>query len=383
VLDQPERWPSEHEEVFDQLWKELLHEWPALRLLGLGRLGPPSFAQPWIETTLSPLDDQDAIDLIGKTLIAAREIPPVTDSGRSFRQLRDFAVLAGGHPGALQRLAREIGARGAEATLSLLRPIQAELLRQHGDDPQWPLYLSLELALRRLSTEDRDRLSILAFFKEGANRIALGKALALDTQDLDAFCERLLALELVENRGYGHLRFDSALPYYLAGQLSASQRPTWRERWRTGMEQLLAVLYQQYFKDNARAVRILRLELPNLLALLRDHQQHSDPERTARLASRLEQLLANLGIPAALAEVVAARERASQALSGWSRIRFETERLRELNGCASNGCATRVRWKMLSTLPGSCCANARQPDPALTPAPATIWPTPIFIWANC
>lgn len=328
VLDQPERWPSEHDEAFDQLWKELLHEWPALHLLGLGRLGPPFFAQPWIETTLSPLDDQDAIGLIGRTLIEARELPPAADSGSSFRQLRAFAALAGGHPGALRRLAREIGARGASATLSLLRPLRAELLRHHGDDPQWPLFLSLELALRRLPPEDRDRLSILAFFKEGANRIALGKALALDTQDLDALCERLLALELVENRGYGHLRFDPALPHYLAGQMPASQRPIGRERWRTGMEQLLAVLYQQYFKDNARAIRILRLELPNLLALLRDHQQHSDPERTARLASQLEQLLANLGVPAALAEVVAARERAAQALSGWNRTRFETERLR-------------------------------------------------------
>lgn len=328
VLDQLDRWPSEHDDILDQFWKDFLNEWPDLHLLGLGRLGPPAFAQPWIEATLSPMDDRDAISLIGRTLIAAGEMPPAADSGGGFRQLCDFVRLSGGHPGALQRVAREIGARGADATLALLRPLRAELLRRHGDDPQWPLLLSLELALRRLPPEDRDRLPILAFFKEGANRIALGKALQLDSRGLDSFCERLVGLNLAEDRGYGHLRFDPALSHYLSGQLPASQRPLWRERWCAGMEQLLEMLYQQYFKDKARTNRLLRLELPNLLASLRDRQQHSGPEKSAHLAGRLEQLLANLGAPAALAEVVAARERAGQALSGWSRIRFETERLR-------------------------------------------------------
>ncbi len=329
VLDQLERWPSEHDETFDQLWKRLLNEWPGLRLLGLGRLGPPPFAQPWVETTLSPMDDRDAIGLIGRTLIATRAIPPATDSGNGFHQLREIAALAGGQPGALRRLAREIGMQGVGATLALARPLRAELLRQHSDDPQWPLYLSLELAIRQLPAADRDRLAILAFFKEGANRIALGSALTLDTPTLDGFCGRLFALGLAEDQGYGHLRFDPPLSHYLASQLATQQRSIWRERWRAGMEQLLAVLYQRYFKDNARTTRLLRLELPNLLALLRDYQQQlATPEKTAHLAGRLEQLLANLGVPAALAEVVAARERAGQGLLDWNRIRFETERLR-------------------------------------------------------
>jgi tetratricopeptide (TPR) repeat protein len=46
------------------------------------------------------------------------------------------------------------------------------------------------------------------------------------------------------------------------------------------------------------------------------------------MVSQLEQLLASLGIASVLAEAAAARERAGQALLGWSRARFETERLR-------------------------------------------------------
>ncbi|MDS4019573.1 MAG: tetratricopeptide repeat protein, partial [Candidatus Competibacter sp.] len=328
LLDQLDQWPSEQTEAFDRFWKQLMEEWPNLRLLGIGRLGPPSFAQPWAEAILSPLDESDAITLVGRTLIAAGEIPPAADNGSNFQQLRDLVALAGGHPGALRHLAHEIGARGAGATLTLLRPLRDTLLRLHGDDPQWPLYLSFELTLRQLPASDRERLTILAFFKDGANRIALGHALALDTTAIDALGDRIINLGLADDQGYGHLRFDSALSHYLASQMDQGRRAGQRERWRTGMERLLAVLYQQYFKDNTRTLRLLRLELPNLLALLRDSQQHTKPERTARLASQMEQLLANLGSPAALAEVVAARERASQALLDWSRARFETERLR-------------------------------------------------------
>lgn len=328
VLDQLERWPSTYEEAFQKLWTELLAQSSEWRLLGLGRLGPPPFAQPWKEITLGPMDEHDAICLVRQSLIAARQIPPAADSGNSFRQLCDLVGLAGGHPAALQRIAHEIAAQGVGAALALLRPLRAELLSRHNDDRQWPLFLSLELGLRQLPPQDREHLAIIAFFKEGANRIALGKALLLNTQQLDTFVNRLLALKLVEDQGYGHLRFDTALSHYLAAQISSSQRLILRERWCSGMELLLEVLYQQYFKDKPRTTRLLRLELPNLMALLRDHQQHFSPERNARLASRLEQLTANLGVPTALTEIIAARERSSQALSGWSRVRFEIEQLR-------------------------------------------------------
>ncbi|MBK8536195.1 MAG: TIR domain-containing protein [Candidatus Competibacteraceae bacterium] len=327
VLDQLERWPSEQDEVFDQFWKALLYEWPELQLLGLGRAGPPPFAQPWMEMALGPMEDTDAILLIGRTLAVAGEAPPTADSGSGFSQLCELVTLAGGHPGALLRVAHEIGVRGVSVTQTLLHSLRAGLRRQ-GDDPKWPLYLSLELVLRQLPPDDRERLAVLAFFKGGANRIALGHALTLDTLSIGAFCERLIALGLAEDQGYGHLRFDPALIHYLGSQLDLNSRAVWRERWRTGMEQLLAVLYPQSFKDSTRAHRLLRLELPNLLALLRDTPRHVDPERIARLANQLEQLLAGLGTSAALTEVVAARERASRALPDWSRIRFETERLR-------------------------------------------------------
>ncbi|HRX71837.1 MAG: TIR domain-containing protein [Candidatus Competibacteraceae bacterium] len=327
VLDQIEQWPSEHDEALERFWKKLLDEWPGLRLLATGRLGPPSFAAPWKEMVLGPLDDDDAITLIGQTLIVTGE-PPPTDDDEGFQSLHKLVALAGGHPGALRRLAHEISIQGIYAALKYLHSIRLELLRRHGDDAQWPLYLELELALRRLPAGDREQLALLAFARNGINRQVLKHAWEINKQAADMLCERLTALHLAKDESYGHLRINPALSNYLNGQLDAQQRAKWRERWRDAMEHLLSILYQQYFKDHARTLRLLRLELPNLLALLRDCQQNPIPERTARLAGQMEQLFTHLGAPAALAEAAAVRERAGQALPGWSRTRFESERLR-------------------------------------------------------
>ncbi len=329
VLDHLDQWPSDQAEAFDRFWKQLMEDWTPLRLLGLGRLGPPPFAHPWREMTLSPLDDPDAITLIGRILINTGEAPPATDSGNGFEQLKELVALAGGHPGALYRLAHAVSNRGVGAIRTLLRPLRKDLLLRHNDDPQWPSYLSFELALRRLPAGDRERVAALAFFRDGANRIALRHTLEIEASAIDALSERLIALGLAEDQGYGHLRFDPTLSQYLNSRMDPDQRGRWRDRWRAGMEHLLAFLYHQYFKDNVRTIRLLRLELPNLLNLLRDCYQHNtSAERTARLSGQLEQLLAHLNVPSALAEIVASRERASQSLLGWTRTRFETERLR-------------------------------------------------------
>ncbi len=327
VLDQLERWHSEQDEAFDSFWKALMHEWSELHLLGLGRAGPPPFTPYWTEVTLGPLEETDAILLISRVLATTGEAPPSTDNGSGFPQLHSIVTLAGSHPGALLRVAHEISVRGVNAAQELLYSFRTGL-HQHGNDPKWPLYLSLELVLRQLSPADRERLTILAFFRDGANRIALAHALALDTPAVTTFSERLITLGLAEDQGYGHLRFDPALIHYLDNQLDLALRPVWRARWRAGMEHLLATIYSQSFKDSARTHRLLRLELSNLLTLLRDTPRHTAPELVAQQATQLEQLLAGSGASAALAEVVTLRERASRALPDWSRVRFETERLR-------------------------------------------------------
>ena len=295
VLDQLERWPSEQDEAFDQFWKQLLDDWPDLRLLGLGRIGPPSFAPPWTETVLSPLCENDAIAMIGQILIEAREMPPNTDSGENFRQLRDVAALAGGirapYAAWPMNSASQAG-RGLRAAASAADQVVAHSRRRPtmAALPESGTHLAPTLQPRPGTTNSARVLP------GGINRIALGHAMSADTLATDTFCARIIDLGLAEDQGLrpsalrsraNPLPGQSVEPgsaHGLAGTLAS------------GMERL-AVLYQQYFKDNARATRLLRLELPNLLALLRDHIQHAAHERVARMAVQLEHMLADLGLP--------------------------------------------------------------------------------------
>lgn len=328
LLDNIEQWSAEHDESMERFWKTLLDARLDVRLLGIGRLGPPSFAAPWREVVLGPLDAEDAMSLMSRTLIAHKEIPPVADSGTGFAALCDLVRMVGASPGVVQRLAHAVGQHGVAATFQQLSAMRSRLLRRKADDAQWPMYLGVELALQKISSSDRHALALLGFVKGGIHRLALTHSLEFDTQRSEALCKQLIALDLATDKGYGYLRIEPALSSYIYSQLNAAQRSETRITWRAAMDYLLSFLYRQYFKDSPRTLRLLRLELPNMLALLRDCHSHPLPERNAWITSQLEPLLAQLGIPSALAEAVAMRERAGTALAVWNGTRFEMERLR-------------------------------------------------------
>jgi len=67
------------------------------------------------------------------------------------------------------------------------------------------------------------------------------------------------------------------------------------------MAKLTRYLYEQQFKDARLAAQLTLLELPNLLAMLDWLQDRWSPERVVGLATDVEQIVANLGRPQALA----------------------------------------------------------------------------------
>src|SRR5262249_156497 len=82
------------------------------------------------------------------------------------------------------------------------------------------------------------------------------------------------------------------------------------------------------------AAQLTLLELPNVLAVLAWLQETALPEKVVEVATRVEALLARLGRPQALAQAIAVRIQAIQALAGWSHIRYlaasqNIDRLRE------------------------------------------------------
>jgi hypothetical protein len=53
---------------------------------------------------------------------------------------------------------------------------------------------------------------------------------------------------LAEAMDYGHLQLDPALPNYLLGQMSASERETLQSRWAASMQELTSIFISNSFR---------------------------------------------------------------------------------------------------------------------------------------
>ncbi len=98
------------------------------------------------------------------------------------------------------------------------------------------------------------------------------------------------------------------------------------------MSQLVDFLIQQKFQDVNLQARLTLLELPNLMAFIRQlaRLMDTDQAEAAEVASKagyIEGLLEFLNRPQALAQLVSIRQQAAQQLGEWSHARFENERL--------------------------------------------------------
>jgi tetratricopeptide (TPR) repeat protein len=135
----------------------------------------------------------------------------------------------------------------------------------------------------------------------------------------------VIGIGLGTDMGYGHLRLDPALPPYLLRERSQADQKHLRGRWAEEMAELVHFLEEQTFQDATIARQLTLLELPNLLTLLRWLQDKEAPETVVDVASRVEALLADLGLPHALLQVTTIREQVAQILGEWSRARFMAE----------------------------------------------------------
>ncbi len=253
------------------------------------------------------------------------------DQGNTPQEVDDLVRSVGCHARALVLLARELAQRGVKATTANVRAIMQELEQRHPGQRELSLFASVELSLRRLSPEVREQVVGLAVFQDGGHWNSMGHVLAIDNDQMTSIANDLIQVGLAQYIGeYGYLRLDPALPATLDLGLTEQQREGYRQRWREVMGQLVDFLYSNISKDIKLAFSLTRLELPNLMAYLQtlvaDLQVGNvEAEVVADEAGRVEQLLANLHQPQALAQVVAWRKQAAQTLGEWSHARFKNE----------------------------------------------------------
>ena len=292
---------------------------------------PEPFAQTKNTVELGRLSNHEAIQLVERVMAQNGWEPPASDNATTPDEVAELVETVNRHPRALVLLAREVAA-GVRATTQNVAQLMAKLEAQNKGDRENSLYASVELSLRRLPPEVRERVNRLAVFHGGGHLANMAAVMGLETDSIGAMAERLIGVGMAEPQEYNYLRLDPALPAYLKLGQTPERLADLEAAWAGAMIQMVAFLYKEMFKDSTMALRLALLELPNLLALLdwleqRVEADRSTAEAVSDTAGSIEQLLESLGRPQALARAVAVRERAAAVIPAWGRARFENERL--------------------------------------------------------
>ncbi len=299
---------------------------------------PEPFAGAYQTVDLGRLSQAEAIQLVEQVMAQHGWQPPANDDATTPEEIAELVEKVNRHPRALTLLAREV-ANGVRATTHNVAALMADLETKNKGDRENSLYASVELSLRRLPEGIRPLVNKLAVIHGGTNLFILSQVMGIDTDNAGAVAQMLINVGMADMQEYNYLRLDPALPAYLKLTQTPAQLAELETAWAGAMGQLVDFLYDEIFKDSKMAFRLTLLELPNLLALLGwlEGQVAPDEDATAETirlaefvsykAGRIEQLVASLGRPSALARAVAVREQAAALIPAWGRARFENERL--------------------------------------------------------
>ncbi|NEQ50975.1 MAG: tetratricopeptide repeat protein [Leptolyngbya sp. SIO3F4] len=292
---------------------------------------PQPFSNGKNTVELGRLRQWEAIKLVEQVMANHGWEPPTSDNATTPEEIKELVETVNCHPRALVLLAREV-ARGVRATSENVARLMAELERKNPGDRENSLYASVELSLRRLPEGMRELVDRLAVFHGGGNIVNMATVMGIETEKAKVVKASLIEVGMAEAQEYSYLRLDPALPAYLRLGQSEEQWLELEAAWAEAMVQLVVFLSGQQSKDNTLASQLTLLELPNLMALLQvlGRRVASDPtiaEQVTDTAGSIEQLLANLNRPQALARAVALRERAAAVIPEWGQARFENERL--------------------------------------------------------
>ena len=210
-----------------------------------------------------------------------------------------------------------------------LAAISAEFHQAHSSGLESSSSARLESSLGHLSEQHCQWVKALAVFQGGFHSEVLRMVLELDDDKAERFALALVQVGLAEYQNHAYFSLDPALSPYLKAQLSAGDFAGFQQPWLAAMQTLVDFLYEQKVNDAQLATELILLELPNILALLTALPQQSDYEQSAAIAGLIEQLLADLQQPEALALAVKVRKQVSEteAISVWSHRQFENKRL--------------------------------------------------------
>jgi hypothetical protein len=231
---------------------------------------------------LHRLDREDAVKLVERALNEGDAgAGAAADAARE--EIEQLVDAVHGHARTLALLAPSLRSRGADATRASLIELMAEMERKFPGNREKSLFASVELSLRRMSPENRDRARVLGVFHGGVDLDMLRAMMKWERGDVASLANDLIETGLATLDPYQHLTLNPALCPYLRGQMDAAERESLIARWVEAMRGYTGFLNQQRFQKAQITAALTVLELPNLFALLDHVQRAGDAEVTIDL----------------------------------------------------------------------------------------------------
>nr|WP_242024762.1 CHAT domain-containing protein [Leptolyngbya sp. FACHB-60] len=291
---------------------------------------PAPFTKARCTVELDRLSEREAIQLVEQVMAQHGWEPPATDNATTPAEITELVETVNRHPRALVLLAREV-AWGVRATTQNVAQLMAKLEAENPGDRENSLYASVELSLRRLPDEVREQVNRLAVVHGGVHLFVMGQLMNLDADHTKALGLMLIEVGVAEDREYGYLWLDPALPPYLRLRQAPEKLAKLTTIWIQAMVKLIDFLYEQQFNDSKLACSLTLLELPNLIALLdalelQFKADHSTAKQVVDVAGKIEELAARLNRPQLVVRTIAVREQAVVVIQNWSNTRFNSEK---------------------------------------------------------
>ncbi len=328
-VETPQALSEEGREELDDILRlcKRLNEKGETRLLFTSREALPApFDGERQRQELDRLNRDDAVKLVERSLDRDAEGAGAA-SDATVEAIGELVDAVHGHARTLALLAPSLRSRGVDATRESLVELMAEMEQEFPGNRELSLFASVELSLRRVSPENRERAQVLGVFHGGVHLDLLRKMMSWEDTDVVSFATALVETGLATRDPYNHLTLNPALSPYLRGRMATIERDALATRWTEEMGRYVGYLYGEQARDAQMAATLTLLELPNLFALLEQSVSGGHAEATIDLASSLFTLLQNLGKPRLLERVAQARNAATAAMGdSWSHARFQSQR---------------------------------------------------------
>ena len=301
---------------------------------------PAPFEAERQQRELHQLERSDAVKLIEASLRdgdsgsrGAAQAAGALEARRE--EIEDLVEAVQGHARTLALLGPELRRRGVAATQAALVELMEQMQRQvahlPADDPrrrEQSLFASVELSLRRLSAENRERVRVLGVFHGGVHLGVLQVMSGWEQEEVEALAVELVGTGLATANPYNHLSLNPALCPFLKASITYQEQQLLSASWLEAMAAYLRSLTDQQSRNAEKAAALTQMDLPNLFALLDLSKATSAPVNTIERATDLHSLLQNLGKLRLLERVAQVLDGVASQVDGWSHTLFKASRTR-------------------------------------------------------